>query len=85
MFTLSTLDPVNIKYISGHCELEDKSLRVLWGYVVEQQKESGEPAQGRICVYDLSLIKNDRSHFDHMQKEYGLPAWDVDRAFFTTI
>ena len=38
LMAVHNIDPVKTDYICGHCELQDKSLRVIWEHVVERHK-----------------------------------------------
>ena len=38
LMAVHNIDPVKADYICGHCETEDKSLRVIWEHVVERHK-----------------------------------------------
>ena len=78
-------DPVKTDYICGHCELEDKSLRVIWEHVVERHKTIDETEERRICLYDMNVFQNDRAYAAHMRNEHSLPAWDVRREILTSI
>ena len=79
------IDPVKTDYICGHCELEDKSLRVIWEHVVEHHKTIDETEERRICHYDMNVFQNDRAYAAHMRNEHGLPAWDLSREILTSI
>ena len=82
---VQTIDPVKTDYICGHCELEDKSLRVTWEHVVERHKTIDETEESRICLYDMNVFQNDRAYAAHMRNEHGLPAYDVSREILTSI
>ena len=79
------IDPVKTDYICGHCELEDKSLRVIWEHVVERHKTIDETEERRICLYGMNVFQNDRAYVAHMRNEHGLPAWNVSRDILTSI
>ena len=60
------IDPVKADYICcGHCETEDKSLRVIWEHVVERHKTTDESEERIICLYDMNVFKNDRTFAAH--------------------
>ena len=67
---------VKIDYICGRCELENKSLRVIWEHVVECQKTIDESEERRICLYDMNVFQNDCAYAVHTLNQHGLPAWD---------
>ena len=77
LMAIHKIDPVKTDRICGHCELEDKSLRVIWEHVVERHKTIEETEERRICLYDVNVFQNDRAYAAHMRNEQGLPAWDV--------
>ena len=79
------IDPVKTDYICGHCELEDKSLRVIWEHVVERHKTIHETEERSIFLYDMKKFQNDRAYAAHMRNKHGLPAWDVSREILTSI
>ena len=85
LMAVHKIDPVKTDYICGHCELEDKSLRVIWEHVVERHKTIDETEERRICLYDMNVFQNDRAYAAHMLNEHGLPAWDVSREILTSI
>ena len=85
LMAVHKIDPVKLDYICGHCELEDKSLRVIWEHVVERHKTIDETEERRICLYDMNVFQNDRAYATHMLNEHGLPAWDVSREILTSI
>ena len=79
------IDPVKTDYIYGHCELEDRSLCVIWEHVVEHHKTIDESKETKIFLYDIIVFKNVRAYAVKMPNEYGLPAWDVTREILTSI
>ena len=78
------IDPIKTDYICGHCEMEDKSLRVIWEHVVERHKTIDESEERKICLY-MNVFQNDGAYAAHMQNEHSLPAWDVSREVLTSI
>ena len=85
LMAVHKIDPVKIDYICGHCELEDKSLRVIWEHVVERHETIDETEERRICLYDMNVFQNDRAYAAHMLNEHGLPACDVSREILISI
>ena len=85
LMAVHKIDPLKTDYICGHCELEDKSLCVIWEHVVERHKTIDETEERRICLYDMNVFQNDRAYAAHILNEHGLPAWDVSREILTSI
>ena len=79
LMAVHKIDTVKTDFICGHCELEDKSIRVIWEHVVERHKTIDETEERRNCLYDMNVFQNDRAYAAHMLNEHGLPAWDVSR------
>ena len=75
--------PVKTDYICGHCELEDKSLHVVWETELERHKTIDESEERRIGLSwmcsKMIVFQNDRAYAEHMRNEHGPPAWDVSR------